>query len=250
MHFRFVDGASRKQDKLTLSSDTVTMSTTDAMLLALEGQRAPAPCAPSDNNGEAKSANQSLRDLDDHRLIARVAAQDQQALAVLYERYAARLSRYLSKLLKSRELIDEAVNDMLLTVWQKAGGFDPERAAVSSWIFGIAHKAGLKARRRSGVMRSPTQLFCDDEGIQDLPSDTHDPAATVLGWEVGRELMAALEQLSPLHRAVIELTFVEGFSYPQIAAILDCPESTVKTRMFYARKKLAQLLAHLKLEAA
>ncbi|MGH8864349.1 MAG: RNA polymerase sigma factor, partial [Burkholderiales bacterium] len=62
------------------------------------------------------------------------------------------------------------------------------------------------------------------------------------------ELMAALRQLSPEHRAVIELTFVEGFSYPQIASIVGCPENTVKTRMFHARRRLAQLLAHLELE--
>lgn len=208
-----------------------------------------APIASHGDRDEAEQEPRSLRDLDDYGLIARVAAQDQQALAVLYERYAARLGRYLSKILRSRELVDEAVNDTLFTVWRKAGGYDPERATVSAWMFGIAHKAGLKVYRHAGAGFT-IQLFRDDEDVQDFPSDTHDPAATVLGWELGRELVAALEQLSPPHRAVIELTFVEGFSYPKIAAILDCPENTVKTRMFYARKRLAQLLAHLKLEAA
>ncbi len=77
-----------------------------------------------------------------------------------------------------------------------------------------------------------------------------DPATTVLGWELGRELMAALRQLSPEHRAVIDLTFGEGFSYPQTASIVGCPENTVKTRMFHTRRRLAQLLSHLELEGA
>ncbi|MGH8615202.1 MAG: RNA polymerase sigma factor, partial [Gammaproteobacteria bacterium] len=71
----------------------------------------------------------------------------------------------------------------------------------------------------------------------------------ILGWELGRELVAALERLSPKHRAVIELTFVEGLSYPQIASLAGCPENTVKTRMFHARRRLAQLLSHLELES-
>ena len=75
------------------------------------------------------------------------------------------------------------------------------------------------------------------------PVAPHQPERTVLGWELGQAMAWALDQLSPDHRAVIELTFGEERSYPEIAQILDCPLNTVKTRMFHARKKLAQLLA-------
>ncbi|MGH8603040.1 MAG: RNA polymerase sigma factor, partial [Gammaproteobacteria bacterium] len=95
-----------------------------------------------------------------------------------------------------------------------------------------------------------TALPIGEECDREEPESTNDPATTILGWELGRELTVALQQLSPKHRAVIELTFVEGFSYPQIASIVGCPENTVKTRMFHARRRLAQLLSHLEFEGA
>jgi RNA polymerase sigma-70 factor, ECF subfamily len=195
------------------------------------------------------SAMGSLREDDDLRLIARVAAKDQQAFTILYQRYAPRLGRFLSTSLKSDVPVDEAVNDTMLVVWRKAGQFDPDRACLSTWLFGIAYHAGLKALARS-AKESCAPLPIGERRDREEPENTHDPATTVLGWELGRELMAALEQLSAEHRAVIELTFVEGFSYPQIASIVGCPENTVKTRMFHARRRLAQLLSHLDLESA
>jgi RNA polymerase sigma-70 factor (ECF subfamily) len=216
-------------------------------------------CTPSHDRGVSDkpvgehdapiSAMGSLREDDDLRLIARVAAKDQQAFTILYQLYAPRLGRFLSKSLKSDTLVNEAVNDTMVVVWRKASQFDPDRASFSIWLFGIAHHAGLKALARS-AKESCTALPIGEKRDREEPEGTHDPATTVLGWELGRELMAALRPLSPKHRAVIELTFVEGFSYPQIAGIVGCPENTVKTRMFHARRQLAQLLSHLELESA
>ncbi len=200
-------------------------------------------------HGAPSSAMGSLREDDDLRLMARVAAEDQQAIAVLYQCYAPRLGRFLSKSLKSDALVEEAVNDTMFVLWRKASQFDPDRASFSTWLFGIARHAGLKALARS-AKASCAPLPIGEERDREEPEGTHDPATTVLGWELGRELMAALRQLSPDHRAVIELTFVEGFSYPQIASIVGCPENTVKTRMFHARRRLAQLLSHLEWEGA
>ncbi len=190
-----------------------------------------------------------LHEDEDRRLIARVAAKDPRAFTLLYQRYAPRLGRFLGKFLKSDTLVDEAVNDTMVVVWRKASQFDPDRARLSTWLFGIARHAGWKALARS-AKGSGTPLPIGEERDHEEPESTHDPATTVLGWELGRELMAALEQLSPEHRAVIELTFAEGFSYPQIASIVGCPENTVKTRMFHARRRLARLLSHLEWEGA
>ena len=134
-------------------------------------------------------------------------------------------------------------------LWRKDGQFNSARARLSTWLFGIAHHAGLKALARS-AKESRAPLPIGEEGDHDELEHPNDPATTILGWELGRELTAALEQLSPDHRAVIELTFVEGFSYPQIASIVGCPENTVKTGMFHARRRLAQLLSHLELVSA
>ena len=191
----------------------------------------------------------SLREGEDRQLMARVAAKDQQAFTLLYQRYAPRLGRFLSKSLKSHTLVNDAVNDTMFVLWHKASEFDPERARLSTWLFGIAHHVGLKALARSAKV-SCMPLPIGEEGDHEEPESTHDPATMLLGWELGRELTAALQQLSPEHRAVIELTSVEGLSYPQIARIVGCPENTVKTRMFHARRRLAQLLSPLELEDA
>jgi RNA polymerase sigma-70 factor, ECF subfamily len=222
---------------------------TDTLWGALDRHDRGLPDTSVGEHDAPNSARGSLREDDDLRLIARVAAKDQRAFTILYQRYAPRLGRFLSKFLKSHALVDEAVNDTMLVLWRKASEFDLNRARLSTWLFGIAHHEGLKALARS-AQESGTALPIDVEGDREEPESTHDPATTVFGWELGRELIAALERLSPDHRAVIELTFGEGFSYPQIGSIVGCPENTVKTRMFHARRRLAQLLSHLEFEGA
>ncbi len=221
----------------------------DTLRGALDRHYGGVPDKSAGEHGAPIPATGSLPEDDDRRLIARVAAKDQRAIAVLYQRYAFRLGRFLSKFLERHALVNEAVNDTMLVLWRKASQFDPDRARLSTWLFGIAHHAGLKALARSAEA-SGTPLPLGEERDRAEPENTDDPATTVLGWELGRELMAALQQLSAEHRAVIGLTFVEGFSYPQIGSIVGCPENTVKTRMFYARRRLAQLLSHLQLEGA
>ncbi|MEI2743794.1 MAG: sigma-70 family RNA polymerase sigma factor [Candidatus Competibacter sp.] len=188
----------------------------------------------------------------DLELIRAVARKDRQAFKALYDRHAPRLGRYLYKLLKQPELVEEAVNDTLLAVWQNADRFDPAVGQLSTWLFGIAHHKGLKTLRRVGRFRSdqsiddsPPAALEDAGDREDSPQAAapHGPEQTVMGWELGDVLQWALEQLSTEHRSVIELSFGEELSYPEIANIVGCPLNTVKTRMFHARKKLAQLLA-------
>ncbi len=110
-----------------------------------------------------RSATGSLPEDDDRRLMARVAAKDQQAFTLLYQRYAPRLGRFLSKSLRSHALVHEAVNDTMCVLWRKASEFDPDRARVSTWLFGIAQgwhssyrlsswKAHERTRRESGTV--------------------------------------------------------------------------------------------------
>ena len=185
---------------------------------------------------------------DDHQLMRRVAAKDHKAFETLYYRYAARLGRYLSKLLKKRELVEEAINDVMLTVWQDAPRFDPALGQLASWLFGIAQHKGLKTLARFSKHSSTQPLdpiSMDEMDDASEPSDPDDPERIVMGWEIGRSLTAALETLSPEHRSVIELAFFEHFSYPEIALITDCPVNTVKTRIFHARRHLRRVLAEL-----
>lgn len=204
------------------------------------------PSAPPRRAVEAASATADLE------LIRAVAGKDRQAFKTLYDRYAPRIGSYLLKLLKRPELVDEAVNDTLLAVWQNADRYDATAGQLSTWLFGIAHHKGLKVLRQAGRSRAeipfapePLAAFGDADDADSTSEATapQNPERTVMGWELGRALQWALDQLSPEHRSVIELTFAEERSYPEIAAIAGCPVNTVKTRMFHARKKLAQLLA-------
>jgi RNA polymerase sigma-70 factor, ECF subfamily len=189
----------------------------------------------------------------DRALIASIARRDRHAFETLYYRFAPRLGRFLFKMLRTKEAVDEAVNDVMLVVWQSAERYDPSASAVSTWLFGIAHNKALKALERSRRFASEVSLesesfddFGDGYGGMDEPNRVADPAnpeRAAIGRELGELLQGALAELSSDHRSVIELAFGEDFSYEQIASIMGCPVNTVKTRMFYARKRLAQLLA-------
>ncbi|MFZ2451060.1 MAG: sigma-70 family RNA polymerase sigma factor [Methylovulum miyakonense] len=186
-------------------------------------------------------------------LMRRIAAQDRKAFEVLYFEYSPRIGRFLMKLLKSRELADEAVNDVMLAVWQNAGRYDPGQGKLSTWLFGIAHNKGLKLLERQrryqreetidGLSASYPLNGHEASGADAYPMGSDNPERTVMGWEMGDHLLWAMELLSVEHRAVIELAINERCSYQEIALITDCPVNTVKTRMFHARKKLAELLA-------
>ena len=176
---------------------------------------------------------------DDLILIRRVAAKNRQAFETLYHRYAPRLYRYLSKLIRQRELIEEVLDDVMLVVWQNASRFN-NTSRLSTWIFGIAHNKALKALARSSNRSPDVLLTMPEEAI-----DREGPEEAMTRQELRSTLARALEALSPEHRAVVELTFYHECSYQEIAEITGCPVNTVKTRMFHARRRLAQLLAGL-----
>jgi RNA polymerase sigma-70 factor, ECF subfamily len=188
---------------------------------------------------------------EDAALIRAVAKQDRRAFETLYYRHSRRLGRYLMRILRQPAEVEEALNDVMLVIWQNAARFDPGVARFTTWLFGIAHKKALKliASRRPTAAAVGAQPF-DDERFDadqepDAPlerADAHDPERALLGRELGGLLAKALDQLSPEHRAVIQLAFGEDCSYEEIASITGSPLNTVKTRVFHARKRLAEIL--------
>ncbi len=174
-------------------------------------------------------------------LVARVASGDRTAFEQLYHAFARRLGGYLFKLLREQHLVEEALDDVLLVVWQKAGTFDPS-GRVSTWLFGIAHRKALKMmeqRRRHLRAVHPTE-----EVEHELPGPARPstPEESALRRDSLRRLAGGIEALPPEQRAVVELTFFEGYSYAAISEVMGCPVNTVKTRMFQARKHLARHL--------
>ncbi len=172
----------------------------------------------------------------ERELVGRVARGDREAFEELYRRVARRLGGYLFKLLRQQDLVEEALDDTMLVVWQKAGTFDAS-SRVSTWLFGIAHRKALKAmehsRRHLRAVHPPLA-----EGREAEPERPADPEQKALRRDDLRRLARGIEGLPPEQRAVVELTFFEGLSYAEISDVVGCPVNTVKTRMFHARKQL------------
>jgi len=174
-------------------------------------------------------------DASEAELVRQVAGGDRESLATLYRCYHRRLVRFLARLTRRADIIDEAINDVFWVVWQHADGYRGD-ARVSTWIMGIAYRCALKALRVHGGEPVAGTLDDDDNGTR---AAVDDPFAV---HEVNDWVSKGLARLTPEQRVAIELAYGAGHSLEEIAAIMDCPLSTVKARMFHARVKLRNLL--------
>lgn len=180
----------------------------------------------------------------DEALIARIAAGDKRAFEQLFTAYGERVFRYAHRLISDQTKAEEVTNDVMLEVWKTAARFEG-RSKVSTWILGITRHLALNAVRRKSF---------DTIDVDDAPGLADEEQATA-AMEHDRETLAsslrdALARLSTDHRDVIELTFFHGCTYQEIAEIVGCPENTVKTRMYHAKKQLQAMLSAAGLDPA
>ena len=176
-------------------------------------------------------------DADDLELLARVAEFDRRAFETLYRRYHRRLLAYLLRVLGGRvEEAEEALDDTFYAAWVGARSFRGG-SRVSSWLFGIAYRKGLKALERHGRRR---EVAIEDGAAEPPAPDS--PRLDLERQELARAVAAALAVLPREQRRVVELTYYRGLSYPEISALVGVPVGTVKTRMFHARRRLRALL--------
>jgi RNA polymerase sigma factor (sigma-70 family) len=181
------------------------------------------------------AANACVADANDARLVSQVAGGDRHAFEMLYRGYFSRLTRFLNGMTRSVQLIEEIVNDTMLVVWQKAWSFDGS-CKVSTWIFAIAYRKACKAiKGLDEPVDADPDLFEGDVGCE--------PEHELELQRLQRAVGAALDDLPAAQRAVVHLTYHHEMGYADIAAIMDCPVNTVKTRMFHARRRLKLLLA-------
>jgi RNA polymerase sigma-70 factor, ECF subfamily len=171
----------------------------------------------------------------DETLIYAIADGDQRAMHVLYSRHNVRVHRFILRLTNNRSIAEDLVSEVFLDIWRKAGTFRA-RARASTWILAIARHKALSALRA----RSNEQL--KDELVASI-ADPADDIETIMD-ERDRSTMIqrCLTQLSTVHREVIDLVYYHEKSVDEVAQIVGAPASTVKTRMFYARKRIENLL--------
>ncbi len=165
---------------------------------------------------------------EDRRLLERVSRGDEAALRGLYDRFGERILRYVYTLLHNRHLAEEVVQETMVAAWNGAGRFGG-RSKVSTWLFGIARHRAMDLLRRE----------IRGERVPDVVLTIPDPAPAV---ERREHVLSALSGLPDDQREVVFLTFYEGLSYKEIAATLEIPEGTVKSRMYHAKRKLAEAL--------
>lgn len=168
------------------------------------------------------------------QLLKATISDDHGAMMELYDLYYPRLTRFLYRLVQDPEVIEELVNDVMLAVWQKSAQFRGD-SNVSTWILGIAYRKGLDAARKMNRYRQILGQFTDITSTES--------ASEVEKINADRDLNRLLGNLSTDQRAVAVLSFEFGYSYPEIAEILDIPVNTVKTRMYYARRTMQSSLA-------
>ncbi len=169
------------------------------------------------------------------RLLARIQDGDRQAFDTLYRGYFPRLARFLDRMTRSASLIEEIINDTMLVVWQRADTFN-HTSKVSTWIFAIAYRKALKA---VAAFDDPVE----DDQAEEAGAASMEPDSVLSRLQQQQQVARALDALPILQRTVVNLTYYHGMAYEEIAAVMECPVNTVKTRMFNARLRLKELLA-------
>jgi RNA polymerase sigma-70 factor, ECF subfamily len=176
-----------------------------------------------------------MQSTSDEVLIGRIANGDRLAMQVLYARHHVRVFRFVVRLVRDETTAEDLISEVFLDVWRQAGRFEG-RSAVSTWMLAIARFKALSALRR----RPDQELDEETAGaIEDLSDD---PAAALEKKDKSVMLRKCLTGLSAEHREIIDLVYYHEKSVEEVAEIVGIPENTVKTRMFYARKRLAELV--------
>jgi RNA polymerase sigma-70 factor (ECF subfamily) len=174
--------------------------------------------------------------MSDETLVGLIAGGDKHAMRVLYARYSVRMFRFLMRLVDSESLAEDLVSEAFIDVWRHAGQYEA-RSLVSTWLLAIARHKALSALRR----RSTEEL--DSEAIELIEDPNNDPEVAAQRTERSAILLDCLRQLSPAHREIIDLVYYHERSIADVAEIIGVPQNTAKTRMFYARRGIAKLMA-------
>jgi len=177
----------------------------------------------------------AMQTTSDEALIERIAAGDKLAMQVLFARHQVRVYRFVLRLVRDQSVAEELVGEVFLDVWRQAGRFEA-RSTASTWLLAIARYKALSALRR----RTDQEL--DDDKVATIEDPGDSPEVAVLKQNKGDVLRQCLTALTPEHREIIDLVYYHEKSVEEVAQIVGIGENTVKTRMFYARKRLSELL--------
>jgi RNA polymerase sigma factor (sigma-70 family) len=172
---------------------------------------------------DAMSEPSATVDFDCDSALLACARGERGALRTIYEEEAPRLLGLAMRILRRRDLAEDAVHDAFVKIWEKAGTFDPRRGSGRGWIYTVVrHQAiNMIRERRHDAPLNEAQL-------EELPAEGGDPFDLTATLADSSALARCLEQLDPPKRASIVLAYVEGCSHAEIAARLKVPLGTAK----------------------
>jgi len=176
-----------------------------------------------------------MQTTSDEILIGRIADGDRLAMQVLFARHHVRVYRFVLRLVRNEATAEDLISEVFLDVWRQAGKFEG-RSAVSTWLLAIARFKALSVLRRK-----PEQEL-DEKTAEAIVDTADDPQVALEKKDKGEVLRKCMSALSAEHREIIDLVYYHEKSVEEVAEVVGIPAATVKTRMFYARKKLAELL--------
>ena len=176
------------------------------------------------------------KETSDEALVGLIGKGDRNAMQALFGRHNLRVFRFLMRFVDNEATAEDLVSEVFIEVWRNAAQFEA-RSQVSTWLLAIARNRALSALRR----RSTDEL--DEEVLEFVEDPNDNPEVALQKVERSELLRDCLKQLSPAHREIIDLVYYHERTIDDVAEIIGVPQNTVKTRMFYARKRIAELLA-------
>src|SRR5438445_11220095 len=171
----------------------------------------------------------------DEALVQLIASGDKKALQILFARHNVRVFRFILRFLGDESAAEDLVSEVFFDVWRQADRFE-SRSQVSTWLLAIARNKALSVLRR----RTTEEL--DEEVAEFIEDPSDNPEVAMQKTQRTTMLQACLTELSPAHREIIDLVYYHEKSIDEVAIIVGVPANTVKTRMFYARKRIAELM--------
>lgn len=169
----------------------------------------------------------------DEELLARIgAAQDRDAFAQLFTRYAARIKAFLIKSGAAPGEADETTQEVFVSVWRRASSFDPAKAAAATWLFAITRN------RRIDMIRRQRRPEPDPDDPLFAPDPPTPPEKTLSNQSRDLAVREALKELPEAQKAIVLMAFYEGLTHAEIAQRIDLPLGTVKSRLRLAFGRL------------
>lgn len=167
-------------------------------------------------------------------LLGRCALRDQQALAELYGAVSARVLGLLLRMLKNRAVAEEALQDVMVRVWQRSDQYAAYRGRALTWILSIARYRAIDLLRAQRI-----QVTLDDVPEETLADpDAEEFSQTMSSQRSRRALDDCMRRLTPEQQRCLSLAYVDGYSQDEIAAAIESPLGTVKS---WVRRGLASL---------